>query len=304
MPLVNRRSLAGFCVAGAIAIVAGCGGGGDDDTSGSLSAAEFRTQADAICQTSNDSLATLTEPTASSSSAEVAAFLTAGLEATDAEIAKLRALDPPADLAGELDQALDLLEQRQTRIRAVADRVAAGEDFETVIGQANDEIDNLNNQADAKAKELGLTVCGTPAGDSGASATTGTGTTTAPSTGGGSTSAQVTTDLKAAQAALVGVSTSLQSASGTSLDDLKAVVPDARQALSEFDDAIAKLASDTAPTAAQEKVRAAVVAAGPKVSDVLQRLLEAIEDGDEAAATALVPEVQKVFAELQTALAG
>lgn len=303
MLLVTRRSLAGFCAAGAIAIVAGCGGGGGDDTSASLSAAEFRTQADAICQTSKDAIAALTEPTSSSTGPQVAAFLTAGLKATDAEIADLRALDPPSDLAGDLDQALDLLEQRQTRIRAVADRVAAGEDSQTVIGQANDEIDNLNKQADAKAKELGLTVCGTHV-DSGASATTGTGTATAPATGGGTTSAQLTADLKAAQTALVGVSTSLQSASGTSLDDLKAVVPDARQALSEFDDAIAKLASDTAPTAAQEKVRAAVATAGPKVSDVLGRLLEAIENGDEAAATALVPEVQKVFAELQTALAG
>ena len=47
-----------------------------------------------------------------------------------------------------------------------------------------------------------------------------------------------------------------------------------------------------------------MVTAGPKVSDVLGRLLDAIENGDEAAAAALVPEVQKVFGELQTALAG
>jgi hypothetical protein len=300
MLLVNRRSLAGFCAAGALAFVAGCGGGGDG--SDALSAGEFRTQADAICQTSKDTIAALPQPTPSSTNAEVSAFLTAGLKASDAQIAKLRALDPPSDLAGTVDQELDLLEQRQTRIRAVADRVAAGEDFETVIGEANAKIDGLNNQADAKARELGLTVCASE--DTGASATTGTATTTAPATGGGTTSAQVNTDLKAAQTALVGVSTSLQSARGTSLDDLKVVVPDARQALSEFDDAIAKLASETAPTAALEKVRAAVATTGPKVSDVLGRLLQEIENGDEAAAAALVPEVQKVFGELQTALAG
>lgn len=302
MLLVNRRSLAGFCAAGAMVFAAGCGGGGDD-ASDSLSASEFRTQADAICQTSKDAIAALPQPTPSSSNAEVSAFLTAGLEASDTQIAKLRALAAPSDLAGTVDETLDLLEQRQTRIRAVADRVAAGEDFETVIDEANEQIDTLNNQADAKAKELGLTVCGSDDDESGASATTGT-AATAPTTTAGTTSAQVTTDLRAAQAALLGVSQSLQSASGTSLDDLKAVVPDAREALTDFDDAIAKLASDTAPNAAQEKVRAAVASTGPKVSDVLGRLLDAIENGDEEAAAALVPEAQKVFGELQTALAG
>ena len=303
MPLVNRRSLAGLCAAGAIVLAAGCGGGGDG--SNALSASEFRTQADAICQTSNDTIAALTEPTAASTNAQVSAFLAAGLKASDAQIAQLRALDPPSDLAPTVDQALDLLEQRQTRIRAVADRVAAGEDFTKVITQENAQITSLNDRADAKARELGLTVCGTDNNDSGTSATTSTGTTaTAPTTTGGATSAQVTNDLKAAQAALVGVSTTLQGANGSSLDDLKAVVPDARKALTDFDAAVAKLATDTAPNAALEKVRSAVVTAGPKVSDVLGRLLDAIENGDEAAAAALVPEVQKVFGELQTALAG
>jgi hypothetical protein len=40
------------------------------------------------------------------------------------------------------------------------------------------------------------------------------------------------------------------------------------------------------------------------VSDVLGRLLDAIESGDQAAAAAVVPEVQRIFAELQAAFAG
>ena len=302
MLLVNRRSLAGLCAAGAIVFAAGCGGGSDG--SDALSASEFRTQADAICQTSKDTIAALDEPTAASTNAEVSAFLTAGLEATDAEIAKLRALRAPSDLSGTLGEALDLLDQRQERIRAATAKVADGEEVQTVLQDANAEIDSLNGKADAKARELGLTVCGTHDDGLSASATTSTGTTaTAPTTTGGATSAQVTNDLKAAQAALVGVSTTLQGANGSSLDDLKAVIPDARKALTDFDAAVAKLATDTAPNAAQEKVRSAVVTAGPKVSDVLGRLLDAIENGNEAAAAALVPEVQKVFGELQTALA-
>jgi hypothetical protein len=302
MLLVNRRSLAGFCAAGTIAFVAGCGGGSGG--SNTVSAGDFRTQADAICQTSKDAIAALTKPTPSSTSAQVLAFLRAGLTTSDAEIAKLRALDPPADLAPTVNQALALLDQRQARIRAVADRVAGGEDFATVVAQENAQITRLNAQADAKARELGLTVCATDNNGSSTSGTTSTGTTATAPTTTGATSAQVTTDLKAAQAALLAVSTSLQSAKGSSLADLKAVIPDARKALTDFDAAIAKLASDTAPNAAQEKVRSAVATAGPKVSDVLGRLLDAIENGDQAAAAALVPEVQKVFAELQTALAG
>jgi hypothetical protein len=302
MLLVNRRSLAGFCAAGTIAFVAGCGGGSGGSTT--VSAGDFRTQADAICQTSKDAIAALTKPTPSSTSAQVLAFLRAGLTTSDAEIAKLRALDPPADLAPTVNQALALLDQRQARIRAVADRVAGGEDFATVVAQENAQITRLNAQADAKARELGLTVCATDNNGSSTSGTTSTGTTATAPTTTGATSAQVTTDLKAAQAALLAVSTSLQSAKGSSLADLKAVIPDARKALTDFDAAIAKLASDTAPNAAQEKVRSAVATAGPKVSDVLGRLLDAIENGDQAAAAALVPEVQKVFTELQTALAG
>jgi hypothetical protein len=137
----------------------------------------------------------------------------------------------------------------------------------------------------------------------GTSTTTGT-TATTPTRTGGATSSQVATDLKAVQAALLAVSTSLQGAQGSSLADLQAVVPDARRALSDFDAAIAKLASDTTPNAAQEKVRSAVATAGPKVSDVLGRLLDAIESGDQAAAAAVVPDVQRIFAELQAAFAG
>jgi hypothetical protein len=298
MLLVNRRSLSGLFAAGAIALVAGCGGGGDG--SDALSAAEFRSQADAICQTSKDTIAALTQPTASSTAQEASAYLTAGLQATDSEIAKLRALKAPSDLSGTLDEELDLLEQRQARIRAATSRVAAGEDPQTVFRDANTEIDRLNGQADAKARELGLAVCGTHDDGVGES-TTAAATPTAPTTTG-APSAEVQRDIQAVQTALLGVGEALQSATGGSLDDVKAAVRDARSKLVAFDDAVAKLASDTSPDAAQERRRAAVAAAGPKVSEVLGRLFDELDDGDEAGVTALLPEVQSAFGELQTAL--
>lgn len=303
MLLVSRRSLAGICAAGALALVAGCGG---DDGSDALSADEFRTQADAICQTSKDTISALEEPTSASSSEEVAAFLAAGLEATDAEIADLRELAGPADLQSTLDEALDLLDQRQDRIRTIADRLQAGEDVQTVYDDVSDEVDSLNDQADAKARELGLTVCGTEGDGSGDSATTSIETTaTAPATdtAGGAASAQVETDLQAVRSTLLNVGQTLQKASGGSLDDVQALVPDARSQLAEFDDAIAKLADETSPNTAQERTRAAVAEAGPKVSDVLTRFLDEIEDGDQSGVTKLLPEVQSALIQLQTALA-
>jgi hypothetical protein len=301
MLLVNRRSLAGLCAAGAVALAAGCGGGGDDGSA--LSAGEFRTQADAICQTSKDTIAALTEPTSSSTNAEVSAFLTAGLEATDAEIAKLRALEAPSDVSGTLDEALDLLEQRQERIRAATGRVAGGEDVQAVLTDANAEIDNLNSQADAKARELGLTVCGTHDDDLGESTTSTATTPTAPTTTG-APSAEVTAHLQAVGTTLSGVIQVLQTVSNGSLDDVKAAIPEAREKLTEFDDAVATLASDTGSGATQERARAAVAAAGPKLSQALSRLFDALEDGDQAAAAAVVPDVQQTLQELQTALAG
>jgi hypothetical protein len=304
MLLVSRRSLAGICAAGALALAAGCGG---DDGSDALSADEFRTQADAICQTSKDAISALDEPTSASTGEEVSAFLAAGLEATDAEIADLRELTGPSDLQGTLDEALDLLDQRQDRIRAIADRIQAGEAVQTVYEDASDEVDSLNDQADAKARELGLTVCGTEGDDASESATTSVETTvTAPDTDttGGAESPQVETDLQAVRSTLLNVGETLQSASGGSLDEVQALVPDARSQLAEFDDAIAKLAEGTSPDAAQERTRAAVAAAGPAVSQVLSRFLDEIEDGDESGVQSLLPEVQSALIQLQTALAG
>ena len=303
MLLVNRRSLAGLCAAGAIALAAGCGGGGDDGSA--LSAGEFRTQADAICQTSKDTIAALTQPTSSSTNAEVSAFLTAGLEATDAEIAKLRALEAPSDLSGTLDEALDLLEQRQERIRAATGRVAGGEDVQAVLTDANAEIDSLNGQADAKARELGLTVCGTdddepgrvnhlhrddahrPHHDGRRAVRRGDG----PHPGGGRDA--VGRDPGAADRE-------------QRLPRRREGGDSARRGRSSPSSTTPSPRSRATPRsdAAQERARAAVAAAGPKLSEALSRLFDALEDGDQAAAAAVVPDVQQTLQELQTALAG
>jgi hypothetical protein len=205
-----------------------------------------------------------------------------------------------------------LLDQQTNQIQDAADRISGGEDPEAVINDVSAELDSISEQADAKAKELGLEVCGTEDTATGADttatvATAPTLTTTPPPT---TTSSSATTgdtagyvdDVQAAAAALTTFGTALQST--TSLDDLKSKVPDATAALDDFDEAIAKLDTYTLEDETLDKQRAGLVRTGPKVSDVLRRFLDAAEQGDVSAVQALVPEVTSTITEFQQAATG
>ena len=310
MSLVRSRPLAALAVLGAAAAIAGCGGG--DDDSGALSADEFRQQADAICADANTRIDALDEPTGAD---QVLGFLQSGLTVQKEQLEKLKALEPPDDLAGTFSEATDLLDQQTAAIQGATDRIAGGEDPEAVIGEVDSEIDSLSDQADAKAKELGLEVCGTE--DTGTDATDTTATvatapalttTTPPATD--TTSGSATTgdtagyveDVQAAAAALTTFGTALQST--TSLDDLKAKVPDATQALDYFYNAIGELETYTLSDGTLDRQRAGLVRTGPRVSDVLRQFLDAAQEGDVAAVQGLVPEVTSAITEFQQAATG
>ena len=168
----------------------------------------------------------------------------------------------------------------------------------------------LNEQADAKANELGLTVCGSDDAEidtttTAAAPTTPTApatdtTATTPSTGTGDTAGYVT-DVQAAAGALTAFGAALQ---GSSLADLKQNVPEATAALDTFDEAIAKLDTYTLDDDTLDEQRSGLVRTGPKVSDVLRRFLAAAAEGDVAAVGALVPEVTSTIQEFQAAATG
>ena len=143
----------GVATLGAVIALAGCGGGSD-----SLSADEFRSQADAICADANKKTDALAEP---QSNDDVLAYLRAGLTVEAAQLSQLEDLKAPSDLEGTYSEALDLLKQKDAAITAAADRIEGGEDPEAVLGDVNDDIETLQDQANAKAKGLGLKVCGT-----------------------------------------------------------------------------------------------------------------------------------------------
>ena len=299
MSLARRPLVAGIAVLGAAAVIAGCGGGSSD----SSSADDFRQQADQICADANDRLAAVPAP---QTNAQILDALQAGLPIQADELAQLKALDPPADLQADFDQAVDLLQQRQDAIQAAADKIANGDDAATVIQQADGQIDDLRAQAQGKAKDLGLSVCG--AGTSATAGTTGTATsaptTTAPAdtTGTAGLSGQnaaYVEDARAAATKLQEFGAILQST--TSLDDLKTKVPGAEAKLDEFDAAIAKLDGYTLDNPTLEKQRAGLAATGPKVSAVLNKFIQAASTGDTEAVQAVVPELSAAIQEFQNA---
>jgi hypothetical protein len=306
MPLVRSRPFAGLATLGAVALIAGCGGGG----SGTLSADEFRQQADAICADANTRIAALTEPSADD---QILGFLQAGLPIQQEQLQKLKDLEPPDDLAGTFDEATGLLDQQLAAVASAADRIGGGGDPAAVVAEAQTKIQSLNDQADAKAKELGLTVCGTEdtAADTGTTGTTATApstettppaTDTTASTGPVGEASAYLTDVQAAAAALTEFGNTLQGT--TSLDDLKANVPEAKAALDTFDEEIAKLEDYTLSNAQLDQQRARLAETGPKVSDVLRRFLDAAADADIAAVQQLLPEVTSTISEFQAAATG
>ncbi len=303
MSLVPRRPLAGLAALGAVALIAGCGGGSD-----SLSAEEFRTQADAICADYNSQADQLAEPTQPS---EFLASLKEIVPLQASQLDKLKELEPPSELSGTFDEALALLDRQAGVLDTAVERLEGGEDPEAVLNDIATEAGSIGDEADAKAEELGLKVCGTDdAGDTSDGTDTSAAPTTAPATteaAPATTSAATGTeayvaDVQAAAGALSEFGTVLSTSTG--IEDLKSKVPGARASLDTFDAAISKLEGYSLGIPRLDEQREGLAETGPKVSDVLRRFLDAAAAGDLAAVQALVPEVTSTIGEFQSAATG
>jgi hypothetical protein len=293
--LVRRRPLAGLAVLGAAALIAGCGGGSD-----SLSADEFREQADAICAEGDEATDALTAPTTPD---QVLPFLRTGLPITDEQRERIAALDPPDELQATFDEAQELNQQRRDLVQQAVDRIEAGEDPEAVLRELDPQLDQLQAEARAKARELGLAVCGADEDDEGATTAGTTRTAPAPTTGtaggAGGTTAEYLEDVGAAVGSLQAFSSLLQGT--TSLADLQSKVPEARAELDSFDAAVAELESYSFDNATLEAQRAQLAATGPEVADQLRRFLTAAESGDAEAIQQVLPGVTQALTEFQDA---
>lgn len=306
-----RRPLAGLAIVGAVALIAGCGGGSDDR----LSLDDFRTQADAVCADANRLTDAIEAPTSNDG---VLPALEATQAATDPSIEKLKDITPPEDLQSKWDEAITLQEQQSAALQSAIDRIKAGEDPSAVLNELGSEATSRRDRLRALAGELGLTVCGAEDDDTTTTTTTtdtapttaSTPTETTPSTVSTETTVSIPTtgdasvdqyvkDAQEAAGALTAFGTLLQGV--TSVDDLKSKAPEAQESLDDFDAAIAKLDGYTLDNATLEKQRAGLVEEGPKVSDVLRRFVDAASSGDMSAVQALLPEVMTALQNFSSA---
>ncbi|MCB0871902.1 MAG: hypothetical protein H6531_03445 [Actinobacteria bacterium] len=299
IPRKYRRVLATGLV-GASLVIAGCGGGGGD--SATLSADEFRTQADAICKQAEDALDALGSP---SSEAEFPGFFKQATELNRDQLAKLEDLSPPEELKSDYDEALGLLREQQKLYEDANTRVAGGENALTVIQSLDSKVRDLTDQAEQKASELGLRECGN-------GSSSGSSTTDATTTADDTTTAEVTTtaatdtpgaevgievfvaDVQSYAQTLTQLGLTMQAA-GSGSAALEKRAPLMRQQLDEFDAKTAKMAGYTVSVESLEVKRAAIVEASPDISRLGRELIDAAEAGDGSKA-------QSVAAEMQTAL--
>ncbi len=145
------RSRLALAVA-AVALAAACGG---EDDSVRLSRAEFVEQADAICADADGQIAALGEPT---SLGELAEYGAEAIAINEEAFAALRALDAPEELQAQLDEAYGLLERQIELSRELVAAAEAGESDQ--VNAVGTEIGQVNDRADAIARDIGLRECG------------------------------------------------------------------------------------------------------------------------------------------------
>ncbi len=132
----------------ALLFAAGCG---DEQ----LTRAEYVKQADAICKDSSAQQKRLGEP---KSVKDIERLADQTKPLVEEQLAKLRGLNAPDEVADDANAAYDLLEQQLPKIDQLK-AAAKANDVER-IQQIATEAGKLDDRANAKAKAIGLEVCG------------------------------------------------------------------------------------------------------------------------------------------------
>ncbi len=152
-----RRRVVAFVALTAVALAAGCGGSGDGGGDGGdrLTKEEYIQQADAICADANQKIEALGEP---QDFDELAALGEQALSVSEQSLDSLRTLTPPAELESQVNRAYDLLAQQNELAKQLVVAANAGDqaEIEGIVAQA----EPLETEADAIAREIGLTQCG------------------------------------------------------------------------------------------------------------------------------------------------
>ena len=142
-------------VAGAAALfLAACGGGGGGSAQ-SLTAEEFRQQADAICKQYEDKLSELGSP---SSLDDLGTFIDEAVPIIEEGNNKLSELEPPDDLSGDWGRAMELQDQN---LQVARDLQKAIHDNDTAgIQELVSQLDATDAESTRLARKVGLEDCG------------------------------------------------------------------------------------------------------------------------------------------------
>jgi hypothetical protein len=132
-----------------LGLAAGCGG----DNGESLSTAEFREQADALCAKSDERVDAVGPPPGSLD--ELVDYADEWIPLVEESHEELRRLEPPDELAETWNHALDLNDETLELIRDL--RAAADQDRAEVLVE---QIQSKDAEIGRLAREVGLDVCG------------------------------------------------------------------------------------------------------------------------------------------------
>jgi len=292
-PSIRRFLLTLALLAVPAVAAAGCGGGSSSKATG-LSAAEWRQQADAICADIDTRQNAIAAP---ASAADVQKYLETILPLGKEQASRLKALAPPAELQSLQTQALANQEEAVSVVEQAIARIKGGEDPATVINGLTADVDRITGKGKELAQQAGLTKCGAGEGDgttstdTTAASTASTESTSTPSipTTGDAQVDQFLADVQKATGALTAFGTALSAAGNP--DDIKAKADELRGQLADFDEAITAMGDYTLDNATVEGQRSRLVAAGPKVSEVLGKFIDAAGSGDIATIGTILPEV-------------
>lgn len=142
-------------VAGAAALfLAACGGGGGGSAQ-SLTAEEFRQQADAICKQYEDKLSELGSP---SSLDDLGDFIDKAVPIIEEGNDKLSELEPPDDLSGDWGRAMELQDKN---LQVARDLQKAIHDNDTAsVQDLVSQLDATDAESTRLARNIGLEDCG------------------------------------------------------------------------------------------------------------------------------------------------
>jgi hypothetical protein len=137
---------------GVAVLIAACGGGGGDQT---LSADEFRKQADSICTEYEGRIGDLQSP---SSLDELPDFVDEVIPIIEEGNAKLADLNPPEELASDWDRAMELQDQNLEVAHDLQDAIHHNDTAK--VQELLTKLNETDAQSNAIARKIGLEDCG------------------------------------------------------------------------------------------------------------------------------------------------